>query len=135
MPDTLIAQLYDATLDPTLWSGLATLFAQALDAPSAAISVHNTVTGEIQVYSRTSNFTDETSAVYRRNYAARDVLITRALAQSPGRTITRQEMMDDHEWSEIDIYRNFLSKLGVGLREGRVGEQCCRLGVVLRGPD
>ena len=109
--EALIFSLYDAALDPRQWGPVAAQLAHTLKAGSAAVHVRSA--DQVDILSRTPNFTDEDGEAYRSHYYSRDVLVARAAARGMNQVLSNTDLMAEREWMETEIYRDYFARLGI----------------------
>lgn len=126
---TLLAALYDASVDPAGWTGVADLAARAFKSSSCLLQVQNRANGSGRLLGHTGNFTAAKMAAYREYYYAQDLWATRAMEGGIGRAVLGTELIPEPEIYGTELYNDWLRPTGifdlvggsVGLAAGNVG--------------
>lgn len=126
---TLLAALYDTSLDPAGWTGVANLAARAFESASCLLQVQNRANGSGQVLGHTSNFTAARMSAYTEYYYAHDLWATRAMENGIGRAVIGSDLVPEPEIYSTELYTDWLRPTGifdlvggsVGLAAGNVG--------------
>jgi DNA-binding CsgD family transcriptional regulator len=130
--DGLITYLYDATLDPRLWSGLATKVAHALGSSSMALMLrHRDNSGEW--LSLTGNFNERAIAIYDAYYHQHNVWVERIRRLKHGCIYLSEDLIADDDMLRSEFYQDWSGKLGCFFVTGTMFETAsgdvCTLGV------
>lgn len=126
---TLLSALYDASVDPHGWMGVADLTAQAFESSSCLLQVQNRAQGSGRVLGHTGNFTAARMSAYSEYYYAHDLWATRAMKGGIGRSVLGSELVPEPEIYGTELYNDWLRPTGifdlvggsVGLAAGNVG--------------
>ena len=100
--DDVVARVYDAALDETLWSGIATAIAKAFDSTSAIIDTRGATSGEYCL-DLTQNLL-ESVEIYRAYYWQRDVWIERARELGLSGVFASKDLISDSELLRTEFY-------------------------------
>lgn len=125
----LLAAVYDASLDPSGWTGVAELAARTFDSASCLLQFQNRAHGIGQILGHTSNFTEAKMAAYAEYYYAHDLWATRAMERGIGSAVLGSELVPEPEIYSTELYNDWLKPTGifdlvggsVGLSAGNVG--------------
>jgi len=110
---TLLAALYDASLDPGGWKGVADLAARVFESSSCLLQVQNRASGLGQVLDHTSNFTAAKMAAYANYYFAHDLWATRAMEHGIGTAVLGSELVPEPEIYRTELYNDWLKPTGI----------------------
>jgi DNA-binding CsgD family transcriptional regulator len=107
----LIGQLYDASLDPRLWSTVGPVLARTLDAPSAGLIVVNP--GDKPHWLSQTDNLSELRGPHEAYYHRHDVWAQRAAQIEMSRIFVSQELIPDAEFARTEFYQDFCRVAGV----------------------
>jgi DNA-binding CsgD family transcriptional regulator len=106
----LIGQVYDAALDPTLWAGVGSGIARALNSASTALVVQNS-REHPQWLSRTANLADDAARQYEAHYHKLDEWALRAARKGTSRIFIGQELISDADFVRTEFYNDWCRKV------------------------
>ena len=109
----LVGQVYDAALDPGLWSGIETTLAETFGSTSAQVHVRNNLTSELAHLVRTTNFDAAFMERHRTYFASRDVWVQRAANVGMSKVVSSEDLIPDTEFERTEFYRDCVRGLGV----------------------
>jgi DNA-binding CsgD family transcriptional regulator/PAS domain-containing protein len=110
---TLLAAVYDASLNPSGWQWVSDLAARAFESPSCLLQFQNRTNGIGQVLGHTSNFTPEKMAAYTGYYYAHDLWATRAMEGRVGKAVLGAELVPEPEIFGTELYNDWLRPTGI----------------------
>lgn len=109
----LIAHLYDAAVDATLWSGTASRIAHALNSTSAVVKLHAD-DGQVSLMECTPNLlVPERDQAWADEWHRRDLWVERSLAYGMSRIITDEDLVTPEEQARSGFYREWLQYVGI----------------------
>ncbi|GAB2174764.1 helix-turn-helix transcriptional regulator [Dongia sp. agr-C8] len=110
---TLLAALYDASVDPAGWTAVADLAARTFESASCLLQVQNRGNGSGQILGHTSNFTAARISAYSEYYYAHDLWATRAMELGVGRAVLGSELVPEPEIFATELYNDWLRPTGI----------------------
>jgi DNA-binding CsgD family transcriptional regulator len=110
---SLLASVYDASVDPAGWVAVADSAARAFDSASCLLQVQNRLNGSGQVLGHTSNFTADKMSAYREYYYAHDLWAKRALELGIGRPVLGPDLVPEPEIYSTELYNDWLRPTGI----------------------
>jgi DNA-binding CsgD family transcriptional regulator len=105
----LIGEVYDAALDPGLWTGMAPKIAAAFEAPSAGLVIGPAL-GSPYILSQTANITDKLSIEYEAHYHQHDVWAKKAMQVELSSVYLGEDLVLDAEFERSEYYQDWCSK-------------------------
>lgn len=109
----LIGRFYAAAIDQTLWDGVATLTATAMDATSGVVKLH-VGDGSVRLIDTTSNMiVPEHLRDWSDHWHTRDIWVARAAQVGPGQIITSQQLVTEEEERRSGYYQEWLRELAI----------------------
>lgn len=109
----MIGRLYDAALDPRLWKGVSTLTAEAMNATSGVVKLHET-DDLVQLMDVTGNFeVSDQRQSWVEHWHANDLWVERAAMVGSGEIITSQQLVSDDEQQRSGFYQEWLRELSI----------------------
>jgi DNA-binding CsgD family transcriptional regulator len=102
----LIEALYEAALDPTVWSRVAPLVAGAFTAPSCALVTFDSSSGASAILGQTDNYDAKSVADYESYYHKVDIWTAASVKAGIGRPFVSQEFVSDAEVAASEIYND-----------------------------
>ena len=107
----LVARIYDASLDPSQWAGVAPAIAAAYNSPSTVLFLNSVRTGPVWL-SNTPNL-DATARQTHSDYFHKvDVWAHRAALNEKSRIFISPELISDSAFAETEIYRDWARHVG-----------------------
>jgi DNA-binding CsgD family transcriptional regulator len=110
---TLLAAVYDASLNPSGWQWVSDLAARAFESPSCLLQFQNRANGIGQVLGHTSNLTPDKMAAYTEYYFAHDLWATRAMEGGVGKAVLGSELVPEPEIFGTELYNDWLRPTGI----------------------
>lgn len=107
----LIAQIYDASLDPSQWASVAPAIADAYNSPSTVLFVNSVQTGPLWL-SSTQNLDDTARLSHANHFHKVDVWAHRAALIEKSRIFISPELISDSAFAETEIYRDWGRHVG-----------------------
>ncbi len=111
---SLIETLYDAALDPTDWSRVAQLFAQALGSESCAIWHLNLAEGAAGILGLTENFDAKAISDYEAYYHQKDLVAIRMAQSGTGQAMLSTEVVAEAEFLDSEIFVDYAKPMRLG---------------------
>ena len=109
----LIAHLYDASMDATLWPGTASRIAQALGSTSTVVKLHGDG-GQVNLLECTPNLqVAERDQTWADEWHRRDLWVERSVACGMSRILTDEELVTREEQARSGFYQEWLPHLGI----------------------
>lgn len=109
----LIAHLYDAALDETLWRGTATRIADALGSTSAVLKLHGEG-ASVNLLECTDNLiVSEREQAWADDWHRRDLWVERSVAFGMSRIVTSEDLVPREEQARSGFYQEWLRHLGI----------------------
>lgn len=109
----LIAHLYDAAMQASLWPGTASRIAQALGSTSTVLKLHGP-DGQVRLLECTSNLVvSERDQAWADDWHRRDLWVERSVAHGLSRVITDEDLVTPQEQARSGFYQEWLSQLGI----------------------
>lgn len=109
----LIAHLYDAAMDASLWPGTASKIAQSLGSTSAVLKWHGDG-GQVRLLECTANLlVPERDQAWADDWHRRDLWVERSLSYGMSRVITDEDLVTPVEQSQSGFYQEWLSYLDI----------------------
>jgi DNA-binding CsgD family transcriptional regulator len=109
----VIADLYEAALEPELWDGVAPRLARAFDASSAVLKTYR-ASGEVDLLEATDNVKQgPKDQALADHWHRNDLWVDRSKAYGPGRVIIGHELVPFSELEETGYYRDWLRLLAI----------------------
>jgi DNA-binding CsgD family transcriptional regulator len=105
----LIGQVYDASLDPTLWGQVASSIAQTFNSTSTALLVQD-LQVRSQWLSRTANLADDLVKQYDAYYHKFDEWALRGARKGISQIFIGRELISDAEFSRTEYYNDWCRK-------------------------
>lgn len=109
----LIAHLYDAAMDASLWAGTALRIAHALGSTSTVVKLH-AGDGQVRLLECTSNLVvSARDQAWADDWHRRDLWVERSLAYGMSRIITDEDLVRPEERERSGFYQEWLPHLGI----------------------
>lgn len=131
----LIGRTYDAALDETLWSGLASQIARTFGSSSAALRIRNERTGNAPLLTWTKNMVLPADVMeqYKSHYWRRDVWANRAAELGLSQVFTSEDLIHDAALERTEFYRDWLRRFHIFYIVGAIlpigANETCSFGV------
>jgi DNA-binding CsgD family transcriptional regulator len=111
--DALIARLYDAAVDDTLWRGTAARIADVLGSTSAVLKLHGG-DGSVRLLECTDNLiVSDRDRAWADDWHRRDLWVQRSVAFGLSRIVTSDDLVTRDEQARSGFYREWLHHLGI----------------------
>jgi DNA-binding CsgD family transcriptional regulator/PAS domain-containing protein len=107
----LIAQIYDASLDPSQWAGVAPAIAAAYNSPSTVLFLNSVQTGPLWL-SNTQNLGAAARQSHADYFHKVDVWAHRAASIEKSRIFISPELISDSAFAETEFYRDWSRHVG-----------------------
>lgn len=109
----LIGSLYEAAVEPGLWSGMAGRIAAAFDSSSAVLKLNGSG-GNVQLLDTTANLVvSETETAWADHWHRNDLWVERSVAFGLSRVITSQDLISPEEERRSAFYQEWLRRLDI----------------------
>ncbi len=109
----LIAHLYDAAIDASLWAGTASRIAYTLGSTSTVVKLH-AGDGQVSLLECTSNLVvSPREQAWADDWHRRDLWVERSLAHGMSRIITDDDLVRPEERERSGFYQEWLSHLDI----------------------
>lgn len=109
---SLVGQLYDASLDSSQWSGMASTIAAAFNGNSAVLKLHNGA--DVQLLEATNNLqVRQTRLDWATHWHQNDLWVNRAVARSVETIFTDRDLVTPREQRESGFYQEWLRELDI----------------------
>ena len=109
----LIARLYDAAMDETLWQGTASLVADALGSTSAVLKLHRRG-DSVDLLECTDNLVvPERERAWAEDWHRRDLWVQRSVAYGMSRIVTSDDLVTPAEQARSGFYQEWLRRLDI----------------------
>ncbi|AEA63204.1 helix-turn-helix transcriptional regulator [Burkholderia gladioli] len=109
---SLVGQLYDASLDSSRWSGMASTIAAAFNGNSAVLKLHNGA--NVQLLETTNNLqVPQTRLAWATHWHQNDLWVNRAVARSVETIFTDRDLVTPREQRESGFYQEWLRELDI----------------------
>jgi DNA-binding CsgD family transcriptional regulator len=118
---SLIETLYDAALDPTDWSRVARLFAQALGSESCAIWHIDLEQGAARILGLTDNFDAKAIRDYEAYYHQKDLGAIRMARSGKGEAMLSTDVVGEAEFLNSEIFVDYAKPMRLGFFWSRGG--------------
>jgi DNA-binding CsgD family transcriptional regulator len=109
----LIGSIYEAASGRAPFQQLGAIIANAFDSQSCALQVRNSFSGPVARISFTDNYTPEATSRYKAYYYLHDIWANVAMNRPPGMALGSDDIIDDADFRESLIYREFSRNLGL----------------------
>jgi DNA-binding CsgD family transcriptional regulator len=108
----LIAHLYDAAIDETLWPGTATCIAKHFGSISTVVKLHDDT--QVNLLECTDNLmVSEREASWAETWHRDDLWVQRSVAYGMSRVITDEDLVTPEEQAASGFYQEWLHHLGI----------------------
>lgn len=109
---TLVGQLYDASLDGSQWTGMASTIAATFNANSAVLKLHNGA--NVQLLECTDNLqVPQARLDWANHWHQNDLWVNRAVARSVETIFTDRDLVTPREQRESGFYQEWLRELDI----------------------
>ena len=109
----LVAHLYDAAIDDTLWSGTATRIAETFRSTSTVLKLHGDG-ARVSLLECTDNLmVSEREQAWADDWHRKDLWVERSVAYGMSRIITDQDLVTPQEQAHSGFYQEWLRHLDI----------------------
>lgn len=109
----LIARLYDAAMDETLWRGTAALVADALGSTSAVLKLHRSGDSVALLECTDNLIVSENERAWAEDWHRKDLWVQRSVAYGMSRIVTSDDLVTLTEQARSGFYQEWLSRLDI----------------------
>ena len=106
----LVGQVYDAALDPSLWSKLLGSLSGTLNAPGSILLVQDVRSGRL-LMSSSAGLDPDRVQEYNDYYVTVDPRVPQLLRTPPGTFGTEASFVSDYVWKRSELVNDFLSPI------------------------
>lgn len=119
-PSGLIAHLYDAAVDESLWAGTAKRIAETLGSTSTVLKLHGD-NARVNLLECTDNLTvSEREQAWADDWHRKDLWVERSVAYGMQRIITDEDLVTREEQARSGFYQEWLRHLDIHYMLGAV---------------
>lgn len=108
----LLAEIYDAALDPAGWAGISAVVGRSFEAGSCAIQARSDELGTTEIVSATANLTPEAIFTYSQHFHKSDDWYAGALSKPLGLVWQDYELADPRRFENGEFYSDWCRKYG-----------------------
>lgn len=109
----LIGRLYDACVDPRLWTGMAGEISRTFDSTSAVLKLHGE-DAQVQLLEVTDNLlVPESRRAWAEHWHRNDLWVERSVGFGTSRIVTDRDLVTEREQRRSGFYREWLRELDI----------------------
>ena len=114
-----IAQVYDASVDDSLWPLALVRIGELADCAGASLQLHSARNGRL-VFASVGGFEPEMMDEYSRHYVSVDIRLQAALAGPRNELVDIEDLLDPEEYRRSAVFNEFFGRHDLGRALGGV---------------